>query len=232
MQVLRHQTRPKAQDCARTILNRARRALYSRVVCYLALRSTHRRGRVREIGCESELEKLSQKNLGDSPPRGPRLSPVERRSSHRRLCQISLGASPAVTRARPRGRAPGPRDRAFACQRPREPAPGAARRSARGRRLHALLRSVPPQLFTLLCRYFPAQEPRHRVNGPVFGHPPLCALRIATHSIFTCLASELGRLVAEPSRGPNARSTRGPHTPPARMLARRRRRREGAVVLS
>ena len=41
-------------------------------------------------------------------------------------------------------------------ERPREPAPGAAGRSARGRRLHALLRS---HFLNLLCRYLPATDP-------------------------------------------------------------------------
>ena len=62
---------------------------------------------------------------------------------------------------------------ALARQRPREPAPGAARRSAWGRRLHALL-----SLLILLRRYFP--PPRSRViasSSPFLATPPLCAVK-------------------------------------------------------
>jgi len=124
----------------------------------------------------------------------------------RGLGRLAHGLDGAAPRGHGGGRAPGPRDRAFARQRPREPASGAARRSARGRRLHALLRSH----FTLLCRYFP--PPRSRVNAstsPFLASPPLCAFKNRNPQYFYLLCLELGRLAAEPPRGPLDRSTHG-----------------------
>ena len=100
------------------------------------------------------------------------------------LCILSLllFGSAFTRRRRPRVRSPcESRSQKLHTQepeRPREPASDAARRSARGRRLHALLRShfriLPP-----LSVPPPAQEPRHRVNVSVFGNPSLdlCAFK-------------------------------------------------------